>query len=153
MVDPAAMYGIPTSTPTRDQRRWPRFTNRAPSPPLSQITPPRIPSVTGIGSRRPSPAVTPRLSPSLVHSTPSRTPGRTPASVGRVSGQAENEDADSATGTRTVDGKLQHLQEAVDKLLEMHEMSAANSSSSSSSNTARHQKLPKELTVRLNYNI
>ena len=99
----------------------------------------------------PSPAVTPRISPSLVHSTPSRTPGRTPASVGRVSGQAENEDADSATGTRTVDGKLQHLQETVDKLLEMHEMSAANSSGSS--NTARHQKLPKELTVRLNYNI
>ena len=142
MVDPAGMYSIPTSTPTRDQRCWPRFTNWAPSPPPTQVTPPRISHVTGTGSRRPSPAVTPRLSPSLVHSTPSRTPGHTPASVSHVSGQTENEDVDSATGT--VDGKLQHLQEAVDKLLEMHEMSGANSSS----NTAR-QKLPKELTVRL----
>ena len=143
MVDPAGMYSIPTSTPTHDQRCWPRFTNWAPSPPPTQVTPPRISHVTGTGSRRPSPAVTPRLSPSLVHSTPSRTPGHTPASVSHVSGQAENEDVDSATGT--VDGKLQHLQEAVDKLLEMHEMSGANSSSS---NTAR-QKLPKELTIRL----
>lgn len=84
MVNLAGMYGIPTSTPTHDQRRWPRFTNRAPSLPPSQVTPPRISHVTGTGSRRPSPAVTPRLSPSLVHSTPSRTPGHTPASVSHV---------------------------------------------------------------------